>query len=241
MTIRSKYQGTCGRCGRGFAAGTLINWSRGSAATHASLDVCNAAKAAPAPATVTVNLKPVADFLAAARARGLKFPNCRFLAPNGGELRLSTAGSQSKFPGAIQVKVDDNWIGRVGLDGVVAGPLSTMADVVATLTSIALDPVKAAKEFGALHCRCSFCNTALTDEGSVEVGYGPVCAKHWGLPHKPKGSKLLTAVVTESAMADAANLLDALAASLSDGDEIPAERRLALETEYSAVAAQMGL
>jgi hypothetical protein len=25
-------------------------------------------------------------------------------------------------------------------------------------------------------------NTALTDERSTEVGYGPVCAKHYGLP-----------------------------------------------------------
>ena len=23
----------------------------------------------------------------------------------------------------------------------------------------------------------------------MEVGYGPVCAKHYGLPHHPKGSR----------------------------------------------------
>ena len=34
----------------------------------------------------------------------------------------------------------------------------------------------------------SFCALPLTDAGSVEVGYGPVCAKHWGLPHTPKGT-----------------------------------------------------
>lgn len=34
----------------------------------------------------------------------------------------------------------------------------------------------------------------LTDAGSVEVGYGPVCASHWGLPHSPKGTPALSAV-----------------------------------------------
>lgn len=43
-------------------------------------------------------------------------------------------------------------------------------------------------------CRCSFCGLALTDEGSVEVGYGPVCAKRWGLPHQPHGVRVLTSV-----------------------------------------------
>ena len=59
--------------------------------------------------------------------------------------------------------------------------------------AVAADPAAAAKAYGALMGRCSFCDTAITDEGSVEVGYGPVCAKRFGLPHTPKGTKVLAA------------------------------------------------
>ena len=33
-----------------------------------------------------------------------------------------------------------------------------------------------------------------TDAGSVEVGYGPTCAKRWNLPHTPRGSSVQQAV-----------------------------------------------
>lgn len=42
-----------------------------------------------------------------------------------------------------------------------------------------------AAEYGHQHDRCVFCHIHLTDDGadrSVEVGYGPVCAKKYGLP-----------------------------------------------------------
>lgn len=42
-----------------------------------------------------------------------------------------------------------------------------------------------AAEYGHQHDRCVFCHIHLTDDGadrSVEVGYGPVCAKKYHLP-----------------------------------------------------------
>lgn len=41
---------------------------------------------------------------------------------------------------------------------------------------------KEAASFGALTGRCVFCDRELTDERSIEVGYGPVCAERNGLP-----------------------------------------------------------
>lgn len=198
MTITARYGGRCGRCGEWFEAGTAILWERGTAATHATLAACEAAKVAAdakrsAP-KVVVSLEGLVAFLDGAKQRGLKYPKARFLAPGGGELRLSVAGEQSRFPGCIQVVVRDTWIGRVRPDGSVDGQLKTDTRVLETLRAIALDPVTAAKAYGALMCRCSFCDAALTDAGSVEVGYGPVCAKHWGLPHHPKGTPTLAPV-----------------------------------------------
>ena len=50
------------------------------------------------------------------------------------------------------------------------------------LTRFAADPAKVASEHGALTGSCCFCNKALKDERSTQVGYGSTCAKHYGLP-----------------------------------------------------------
>jgi len=39
-----------------------------------------------------------------------------------------------------------------------------------------------ASAFGRLWGSCVFCSRLLTDERSIAVGYGPVCADHNGLP-----------------------------------------------------------
>lgn len=44
-----------------------------------------------------------------------------------------------------------------------------------------VSPEQAAK-FGKLYGICCFCSRTLTDERSIGVGYGPVCAEHYGLP-----------------------------------------------------------
>lgn len=196
MTITAKFNGRCVGCGETLVAGTAIEWTKGVGARHVGL--CPAVQARP---VVTVKAASIVAFLTAARERGLKFPKVRFLAPRGGEMRLSLAGASSKYPGAVQVKIDGEWIGRVGADGVVAGRAMD-AMVVATITAIAADPAAAAKAYGAMMSRCSFCGLALTDAGSAEVGYGPVCAKHYGLPHAPKGTPDVRMVPLTAIQAD---------------------------------------
>jgi hypothetical protein len=196
MTIEAKFDGRCKRCGGRLPQGSKIEWSRDNGATHQTMFECDEARAAmaaaPQQSDATADGKPIATFLQAAKDRGLKFPKARFLAPGGGELRLSVAGDGSRYPGAIQVKLNDEWIGRIGIDGVVSGGrLAGESAILGALTTIAADPAKAASAYGALMGRCSFCEKTLTDEGSVEVGYGPICAKKFGLPHKPKGTRQL--------------------------------------------------
>ena len=58
----------------------------------------------------------------------------------------------------------------------------------------AAEPARCAKEYGAVACCCSFCGLQLTDEGSIEVGYGPICAARYGLPHEAKRGKALKPV-----------------------------------------------
>lgn len=191
----SKYAGKCSRCGHRFPAGTVIAWAKGAGASHANPADCPTTPPPPVAAPVAIDLAPLAGFLYAAKGRGLQNPKARFLAPGGRELVLSIAGAMSKAPGSIQVVLDGTWIGRVEPDGKVVGRvLASDPAVQQTLLQIACNPAEAAKAYGALTCRCSFCGLALTDAGSVEVGYGPVCAKKWGLPHQPKGTPDLAAV-----------------------------------------------
>jgi len=197
--MASKFAGRCVVCRASFPPGAAIVWERGVGSRHADATVCATFAAAPAPAPVVVDMKPIADFLTAAKDRGLKFPKARFLAPGNREMRLSVAGDKSRTPGAIQVVIAGEWVGRIAADGTVGGRLATETDLLATLTTIAANPAAAAKAYGALTCRCSFCDKALTDEGSVEVGYGPICAKQWGLPHTARGSKVLGAVAPVAA------------------------------------------
>jgi len=191
MTITAKFNGRCKRCGGSLPAGSRIEWTRDSGATHVDPTECAAASRPAEP--VTKDARAIAEFLAAARERGLKFPKARFLAPGGGEIRLSVAGVQASVPGSIQVVVRDQWVGRIEPTGRVHGDaLVNDAALLAALDVIAADPATAAKAYGALMGRCSFCDLPITDAGSVEVGYGPICAKRFGLPHAPKGTPMLT-------------------------------------------------
>jgi hypothetical protein len=44
------------------------------------------------------------------------------------------------------------------------------------------DPAAVAQHYGHETNQCSFCGLELTDQRSVSVGYGPICAGNWGLP-----------------------------------------------------------
>jgi hypothetical protein len=137
---------------------------------------------------VSVNASGIVDFLSAAKSRGLKFPKARFVAADGQSISLNMAGPTSRYPGAVQVKISGGWVGRIEASGNVAGNLASDSVLLSTLETISADPAVAAKAYAAIAGYCSFCNKTLTDAGSIEVGYGPVCASHWGLPHTPQGT-----------------------------------------------------
>jgi hypothetical protein len=50
------------------------------------------------------------------------------------------------------------------------------------LVALAADPAGVASKFGKLHGKCCFCHKSLSDPASTAVGYGKVCASHYGLP-----------------------------------------------------------
>lgn len=204
MVITSKFNGRCKDCNGFIAAGTQISWIKGEGARHLDAKTCQAvreaAAARPVVEPVTANAAPIAAFIQAAKDRGLKFPKARFLAPDGrSEMRLSVAGDKATVPGSIQVVVAGEWIGRIEPTGKVVGrQLAGNAAVLETLNVIAQNPAAAAAAYGRMMGRCSFCDARLTDDrtgSSVEYGYGPICARRYGLPHAPTGRRRRLATV----------------------------------------------
>lgn len=127
-------------------------------------------------------------------AKHLKFPAIVMSAPGFADgIRIARAGERARLPGSLNVTSatkDDSefgreWVGRIRLDGQFE-PGRTLNDerkqaVLAALRAFAADPVKVASEYGKLTGRCCFCRLHLSDERSTAVGYGKICADHFGL------------------------------------------------------------
>lgn len=198
MTITSKFPGRCHVCGCAIGIGEQINWLKGVGTSHPTLAHCEVAQKARAAREAEVaktspklNLTPVLLFLKAAITRGLKSPKLRVLAlDNKSELKMSlTKGGIA--PGSIAVTINGEFVGCIRPDGMLTARLVKDEALQQHLLRVAENPIQYAKQYAALTCNCSFCGKRLEDDGSVEVGYGPVCAKHWGLPHTPKGVRTL--------------------------------------------------
>jgi hypothetical protein len=114
----------------------------------------------------------------------LRYPTVVFDIPGSPKLRISRAGANSNAPGALNVKLDGSreYMGRVHTNGTwVPGRDCTDTAVGAAVAAFARNPVGVAAEYGRRTGCCCFCNRKLTDERSTAVGYGPVCADHYGL------------------------------------------------------------
>jgi hypothetical protein len=116
-------------------------------------------------------------------------------------VKLNVAGERAKVPGSINVASEGKygeatWYGRITQDGKFSpsGKGQEFAGLVEALQALAKDPAGVAAEYGRWRGACCFCSRQLDDERSTEVGYGPTCAEHYGLPW---GTKKLQVVREE--------------------------------------------
>jgi len=144
--------------------------------------------AAPTVSTQVGNLSGVMALFERARQH-LQHPAIVLQIDPHTAVRLTVAGPAARVPGSLNVtSVDHNgprraWFGRV-VDGNWQPSAScTNADAIAArLVALAADPATVAAEYGHLHGSCCFCMRPLSDARSTTVGYGPICAGHYGLP-----------------------------------------------------------
>jgi len=142
---------------------------------------------APAPQTAAIGSVAGIIELFDRAQQHLKRPAILLRGPDG-DLRLSLAGARARVPGSINVTSAErsDWYGRVTRNGTYEPSRkyddATIAAVTRGLRAMASDPAGTAAAYGHLTGACCFCNRALTDERSTSVGYGPICAGHYGLP-----------------------------------------------------------
>lgn len=140
---------------------------------------------APKASAPELDLSRLFTLLQEARANGLKRP---FILTAGGPfdpVRLSL----SRDGEAVYIvdKASDLYLGAVR-DGkfLPSGKASLAASdktaLVADLAAMAADPAGKAAAYGHATGCCCFCARELTDQRSIAVGYGPICADHYGLP-----------------------------------------------------------
>lgn len=106
--------------------------------------------------------------------RGVWLPN----------VRISRAKPDSRNPGALYVKdVHGEYYGKINPDGSTRWSLDLTGDMRAVMREFAMRGVEYLYEVGKQTGICCFCGRELSDPESVECGYGPVCARKYGLPH----------------------------------------------------------
>ena len=118
----------------------------------------------------------------------LRYPKVVFHLEDGKALVLKVTKG-GRHPGAITLADDgqypnNEFYGWVKPDGTWIQSRNTDRNetIEAFLTGMSADPVGYVKAYGHKSGNCCFCTRPLTQEKSTAAGYGPVCAKKWGLP-----------------------------------------------------------
>jgi hypothetical protein len=144
--------------------------------------------------TETPNVNRFANLYALfqyAVAQHLKYPKIRLQHPTENDtIVVKLAGSKSRYEGQLMVTNDagygspnNRYFGRVDQSGAIIAGRDLTPVVEHLLEEFAANPVEVAQRYGKLTGSCMFCDKKLDDAVSVAVGYGPVCAKKWNLPH----------------------------------------------------------
>ena len=149
------------------------------------------AKPAEKHAIKVMSSTAVAAVLAFFAKANLKYP-AMILDTGARTVRIYRAGQNASEPGSVVVtRLDDRaYLGRVSTDGTYkpSPKFDGQDDVFELLGDLGADPAGVAAAYGKRTGCCSFCLRTLDDERSLSAGYGPSCAKKYGLPYPTKKS-----------------------------------------------------
>ena len=134
-----------------------------------------AQEAATPPPADAINFSQIPVLMYRAK-ENLKYPKIHLTTEDNLHVQISIAGQRARYPLSINVTdggryPDNRYYGRIH----PAGRYEPSRSVPASVTMAA--------DHGHASGSCCFCNRELTHRHSLATGYGPVCAKNYGLPH----------------------------------------------------------
>lgn len=150
-----------------------------------AMDVLESRKPKVDKVVETVSLPNFAEIQAMFSTAGikLKYPKMTFMLDNL-TIRLTKAGDRSKYVGQVIIKDlgAGVYLGRIDTNGDYHPSLKdNVPEVASFLKEFAQNPLAVASAMGKKTGHCCFCFKPLKDEKSVTNGYGPICAKRYGL------------------------------------------------------------
>lgn len=109
-------------------------------------------------------------------AKHLRYPAINIVSKDGRRIRIYRATN-----GYIAIKVDGEYVGKlVSADAQIT--LYSEKELLPEIDTLMSNPISESALQGREYGRCCFCKRALDNEGSIQHGYGPICAEKWGLP-----------------------------------------------------------
>jgi len=180
-----------GQSDAAFASSLIDNfykWGRLSDKQMPWIDTLTQRATQPKPTAVayaSVDFKPIQDLFDVALRR-LKRVKVKTQDATGQAVVFSRAGARSKYAGQVMITDgqpfgSNKFFGRIDTTGEFFATRSATQQICEAVKEFSDDPAGAASRYGRLTGGCSFCNHGLKDSRSIAVGYGPVCARNFGL------------------------------------------------------------
>lgn len=120
-----------------------------------------------------VSVAAIEAMFATAMGNGLQRP--AFITER---LRISLAPAHGKNAGALYVKADGEYAGKIA-GGRLYPAYGAPKDLIDIVREVAADPIGAARLYGKKTGTCACCGRELTDPVSIENGIGPICESKW--------------------------------------------------------------
>jgi hypothetical protein len=142
--------------------------------------------AKPMASTELVSVVEIKNLFAKA-SKSLKRMKIRLKTTFNQNVVFTIAGERSKYAGQVMITDggpfgDNKYFGKIDMEGNLLKTNQCDDNVLSLIKEFADNPAETAGKYGRLTGNCCFCMRGLEDERSVSVGYGPVCANHYGLP-----------------------------------------------------------